>query len=309
MRHLLFLSVPLLTAAAVATACGHMESTTSDDADAGDQAAAGGVTATPPATPASTAPSGAAGTGLATGLPCDVQGVLENRCIGCHGDPPVPGAPLLLSYDSLVAPSKDDPTKTLAQEALDKMTSKQMPPPPAVPPADDEIAAFQAWVTAGTPKNPTACTDPPPAAPDGGASADAGVVCTSGKHWTGGDDGSQLMHPGGACNTCHQKNDGPNLRVGGTVFPTAHEPDDCNGAAPPPQLTVVITDAQNKVFRLAVNSAGNFLTENRVRLPIRAQVTNGTKTRSMNGSVTSGDCNSCHTVQGANGAPGRIMAP
>jgi hypothetical protein len=24
---------------------------------------------------------------------------------------------------------------------------------------------------------------------------------------------------------------------------------------------------------------------------------------------TSGDCNSCHTVNGANGAPGRIMAP
>ena len=25
-----------------------------------------------------------AGTGAATGLPCDVQQLLENRCIGCH---------------------------------------------------------------------------------------------------------------------------------------------------------------------------------------------------------------------------------
>jgi predicted CXXCH cytochrome family protein len=29
----------------------------------------------------------------------------------------------------------------------------------------------------------------------------------------------------------------------------------------------------------------------------------------MSGAVTAGDCNSCHTEQGANGAPGRIMAP
>jgi predicted CXXCH cytochrome family protein len=29
----------------------------------------------------------------------------------------------------------------------------------------------------------------------------------------------------------------------------------------------------------------------------------------MNGTVNSGDCNGCHTVAGANGAPGRILAP
>ena len=40
-----------------------------------------------------------------------------------------------------------------------------------------------------------------------------------------------------------------------------------------------------------------------------AVVTDGVKTRQMQGTVTSGDCNSCHTVNGTNGAPGRIMAP
>jgi predicted CXXCH cytochrome family protein len=29
----------------------------------------------------------------------------------------------------------------------------------------------------------------------------------------------------------------------------------------------------------------------------------------MVGKVTSGDCNSCHTTAGANGAPGRILVP
>ena len=31
--------------------------------------------------------------------------------------------------------------------------------------------------------------------------------------------------------------------------------------------------------------------------------------RAMLGSVTSGDCNSCHTQDGRNGAPGRVLAP
>jgi mono/diheme cytochrome c family protein len=302
------LTLPLLAAAFVASACHHGAAAADDDGDAG---ASGAVTGTDPtgsaAAPAT--PSGPAGTGLATGLPCDVQGIIENRCIACHGATPS-GPPPLLSYDDLAAPSTMDPSKSRAQMAVQLLQSKEMPPPPAVPPADDEIASFAAWVAAGTPKNTAACTDPPPAAVDGGAAFDGGAgACVSGKFWQNGDDGSQLMHPGRNCNACHQLNDGPNLRIAGTVFHAQHEPDDCDGVSPPPQLTVIITDAKNKTIQLTVNQAGNFLTENRVNLPIHAQVTDGKNTRKMTGSVTSGDCNSCHTVAGANGAPGRIMAP
>ena len=45
------------------------------------------------------------------------------------------------------------------------------------------------------------------------------------------------------------------------------------------------------------------------RVPIRAQITFGGKTRAMTGAVSSGDCNACHTLNGTSGAPGRIALP
>jgi hypothetical protein len=295
----------LLTATFAAIACGTSSSST-DDADAG--VGDDGSIVLDPST--ANTPPGAAGTGLATGLPCDVQAVLENRCLACHsGTSPPP----LLTYDDLMKPSTVDPAKTLAQLALERMksTTSPMPPPPAVPPDAEEIAAFEAWVNAGTPKG-AACTTPPPigdAGADGGA--DAGpLTCTSGKTWTKGDDGSELMHPGAACNACHQVQGGPNLRVAGTVYPTLHEPNDCNGAATPPPIVVTVTDSKNRTFDMPVNAAGNFLRDKGgLKPPYRAKVTSGGKTRAMVGTVTSGDCNSCHTPTGLNGAPGRIQAP
>lgn len=220
-----------------------------------------------------------------------------------------------------VFPDRGPGPKTLAQVSVDRMKAKEMPPAPAAPPEDDEIAAFAAWVTAGTPKNTAACTDAPPdgGAPpttmaDGGTTPDGGDAgtgtCTSGVFWTKGDQGSAEMHPGEACNACHQKLGGPNLRIAGTVFPSAHEADDCNGSSST-TLLVRITDAKNQVFDLPLNAAGNFRTvgTQRPRAPFKAMLVDGAKTRAMVGSVTSGDCNSCHTVAGLNGAPGRIMAP
>lgn len=305
-RAFFVLTLPSLAVAVVAIACSGDPSSAPEDVTRDDA----GSSVIPPGSKPSE-PSGPAGTGLATGLPCDVQGILENRCIACHGgDDPPP----LLDYDDLKAKSKKDPTKTIAEVALDEMRAKTMPPTPAVPPEDDEIASFEEWIDAGTPRNSTACTDPPLPAGDGGtdAGADAGPKCTSGQMWMGDDDdGTPLMNPGEACNACHQQQGGPNLRIGGTVYPSLHEPDDCIGSAPPPQLRVVVTDSRNRVFNMPVNASGNFLTRNgeRPRPPLRAVVTNGQQTRAMVGTVTSGDCNSCHTVNGANGAPGRIMAP
>lgn len=251
---------------------------------------------------------GAAGTGANTGLPCDVQAILEDRCITCHsGTYPPP----LLTYENLTAPAPSDPKKSLAAAALERMKSvtAPMPPPPAVGPDATEITTFEAWVNAGTPRA-AACTSLPdggaPAAPTANPYATP-TVCTSGKTSTA-DEGTS-MKPGMACNACHQREGGPNLRVAGTVYKTAHEPDNCVGAAPPPQLTVIITDARGRKISLPVNSAGNFSTRSKLSAPYRAEITDGTKTRAMAGSVTTGDCNSCHTEQGANGAPGRVMAP
>jgi mono/diheme cytochrome c family protein len=314
MRHLV-LCASVAIAIGAAFACNSSSSSTADDGDAGGDPAAdeGGAVL-----PQSGAPSGPAGTGLATGLPCDVQAVLENRCLACHSGT-MTNVPPLLDYDQLIAKSKVDPTKTLAQLSLDRMksTTSPMPPPPAVKPDPDEIQTFEAWVTAGTPKG-AVCTDPPPPAAggdggsmatDGGDAGSTALKCTSGQTWTMGNTKSPLMRPGFACNACHQVLGGPNLRIAGTVYPTLHEPNDCDGKSPPPALTVVITDKNGKVTNLPVNAAGNFYTPTKIQTPYKAKITDGVTTRAMNGSVTAGDCNSCHTEVGANGAPGRVMSP
>jgi len=75
-------------------------------------------------------------------------------------------------------------------------------------------------------------------------------------------------------------------------------------------MTVVITDADSKTFTLDVNSAGNFYSrDSTIKFPIHAKVVANGKERAMTDSQTTGDCNTCHTVNGAKKAPGRIMAP
>ena len=303
----------LVVAAALAAACG------SDNAAAliGDQATDAGAA---PAADSGVddAPFGdginatgvGAGTGATTGLPCDVQQLLENRCIGCHLGPS-PAA--LLTYDDLQKPSSEA-GKTVAQKSVERMQSATapMPPAPAVAPTAAEIATFAQWVTAGTPKG-TVCT---PATGDAGADAGGGTggniyntptVCTSNTTWNGGNRGSSSMRPGGACITCHTMRGGPAYTVAGTVYPTAHEPNDCNGTNA--GLTVVVTDKNGAVTNIAVNSVGNFSSRANIAAPFHVKVTNGTKERAMAGALTAGDCNSCHTLAGVNGAPGRVMAP
>jgi hypothetical protein len=153
---------------------------------------------------------------------------------------------------------------------------------------------------------------------DGSVAADAArgpydtaLTCTSGKTWTRNNAGSALMTPGRACGPCHAMLDGPRYMIAGTVYPTAHEPDDCNGVGATPQngLRVVVTDANEKTISITPNSAGNFFSLPRLASPFHAKVVSGSKTRECPLALTSGDCNACHTEQGANGAPGRIVAP
>jgi cytochrome c5 len=319
MRHILLVAgIAGGIAAAVACSSGAKEELSQDGADGGDEGG-NSVILGPDNKPV---PSGPAGSGLATGLPCDVQAVIENRCIACH-DGKTAGAPKMLDYADLLMPAKADPKKTIAQLSVDRMksTTSPMPPPPAVPPDADEIQTFADWVAAGTPQNPKACTEAPPTG-DGGldagplpdAGADAGSGCASGVMWKNGNQKSPLMHPGLACNACHSVMGGPNLQIAGTAYKAPHDVNDCNGAAPPPTITVTITDSKGKVVNATVNAAGNFNVPRqngaqRLTAPYTAKLSDGVKTRVMVGKVTSGDCNSCHTQAGINGAPGRILVP
>jgi hypothetical protein len=142
----------------------------------------------------------------------------------------------------------------------------------------------------------------------GGGDGGIVVTCTSGVT-SHADEGSS-MKPGDTCVTCHSSgnSEANPLTIGGTVYPTLHEPTDCDGVSVT-GATVVITDANSKVQTLTVNSVGNFLSSTAVATPYTASVVYNGTTLSMITPQTSGDCNSCHTVTGANGAPGRIMLP
>jgi mono/diheme cytochrome c family protein len=265
--------------------------------------------------------TGTAGTGVSTpscgpnAIPADVAAVISSSCIACHGSPPVQGVPSsLATYASLTAPATTDKTKSVAAVALARIqpgAAMPMPPPPLTPATAEQVAAFQSWVSAGTP--PATC-------PDGGAPQGTGgiadpystpVVCTSKIMWTRGNQGDSTMTPGQACIACHSKGEGPNppLVLAGTVYPTAHEPDDCNGGAVTRMARVVITGADGQTITMTPNAAGNFMYSGALATPYKAKLTYMGRERAMIAAQTSGDCNSCHTEMGAMMAPGRIMLP
>ena len=255
--------------------------------------------------------AGPSDAGVSGDLPCDVADVLTSSCTGCHGNPPTGGAPMALtSLSQLRASSPSNPAVTNGQACVLRMasTTSPMPPLPAAPVSAAKQSAFSAWVSAGM--QPGTCT------------VDAGTpdpvfsgppTCTSNTYWTQGNEGSSNMHPGLACIACHQTTGGeaPTFAIAGTAYPTGHEYDDCYGSAAR-NAQVSITDNNGVTRTFTVNQAGNFYGQAGSGwpvFPIRAQITFDGGTRIMSGAVSSGDCNSCHTLQGASGAPGRIALP
>jgi hypothetical protein len=222
----------------------------------------------------------------------------------------------LVTYSDLIAPAVSDPAKKEADVCVTRMqeTASPMPPKPAAAATSAQIATLQNWIAAGYPQGNCGA--------DGGPSIDASVpasiyatplMCSSGITAGGFGEGSSTMDPGQPCVSCHAAQGGPAFVFGGTVYPTAHEPDNCNGVnGTTDGAQVVITDKNGKTITMNVNSAGNFYysgVSGAVAFPYQAQVKQGGKSRAMTTAQTTGDCNSCHTVNGANMAPGRIMLP
>jgi hypothetical protein len=146
----------------------------------------------------------------------------------------------------------------------------------------------------------------------GGSAGDpftAAPKCTSGTMWTQANRGSSDMNPGKACIACHSTMNGPSLTIAGTVYPTAHEPDLCNGAPGSNGARIVITGADGVTQTLTPGTSGNFNSRTKVTLPFKAKVTYMGRERAMVATQVSGDCNSCHTQNGTNSAPGRILLP
>jgi mono/diheme cytochrome c family protein len=243
--------------------------------------------------------SGASPTALgavAGDLPCDVAQVLSDSCASCHGSPLGGGAPnRLLSYSDLVAPAASNASLREIDAAILRMKDSKSPMPPSgLVPAG--VAVLEQWVAGGLPKGTCG---------GAGSSFDTPSVCTSGRTSTRGE--GPTMAPGQACVACHSRGEGPRYSIAGTVYPTAHEPDNCLGS--PGGVSVVITGADGAVVTLPVNSAGNFSLRTRVATPYTAKVVAGGKVRVMATPQTNGDCNACHTQAGTSLAPGRVVAP
>ena len=118
------------------------------------------------------------------------------------------------------------------------------------------------------------------------------------------------MRPGMDCISCHASGEGPAFTAAGTVYSDYHQEDDCYGE---PGVTVEITDADGAVFTAESNDAGNFYFrpgDAVIQPPYTARLlVAGVETNAMVGEQTDPNCAACHTADGANAAPGRIVNP
>jgi hypothetical protein len=248
------------------------------------------------------------------GMPCDVEQLVADKCLSCHSDPPRQNAPMaLVTRDDFLAPSKSDPQKTNGELAVERMKNSKYPMPPDGKLATSLVNVIADWVQSGMPAETCVPSEDDMGHGVGYDLADpfnTPTVCTSGTHWTNGDHGDSKMHPGRACIDCHSKQffGPPTFTLAGTIFPTGHDPDDCNGDKSL-GIQIIVTDANGKMITMTPNTAGNFYYKNSVAKPYHAKVVYNGVTRAMSAAQTSGDCNSCHTEKGANMAPGRIMTP
>jgi hypothetical protein len=138
----------------------------------------------------------------------------------------------------------------------------------------------------------------------------AAPTCTSGRTWRLGNAGSAAMNPGLACIDCHStQRRAPFFSAAGTVYPTGHEPDLCNGTNFGTQVTIELHDASGNSATISPNAAGNFYYQGTLTPPLTASIHYMGRTREMTTPAASGDCNSCHTQDGTMSAPGRITLP
>jgi mono/diheme cytochrome c family protein len=238
--------------------------------------------------------------------PCDIQQLLASRCQACHGPVPLNPAPMTLeTVADLKAKSLADPSKTFAEEAIVRMhdTVYPMPQPPMPAVTLPEIATLQNWISAGYPA--AGCSEtftvydggmPPDAAPP----YDGPVTCSSGHTFSFGN--GPMMNPGDQCDSCHV------FTVAGTVYETEHEPLYCDGVGVS-GANVVVTDSQGRVTTVPVNSVGNFYATSSISGPFQAKIVYQGRERDMMAAQASGNCNMCHSANGDNSAPGRIMLP
>ncbi|MEW5853122.1 MAG: c-type cytochrome [Myxococcota bacterium] len=238
---------------------------------------------------------------------------LVNRyCVPCHveGGGQVP----LDTHEAGLTPSTHPayPSMTRWRSSYLRMLDQSMPPGSVVP-TSGEMELMRRFVAAGAPRY--ACDADGGVLPD----TDAGpppTTCGTGSYWPTNEHrvtgrSAAEMHPGRNCIECHLEMERApdDFVVAGTVMRTFHDRDDCESNVPPSGVTVRITDANERIVDLTVNRNGNFYTRFPVQPPYRAEVRYGGRVRRMFTAQMDTNCMNCHTEQGEEGAPGRIVVP
>ena len=238
-------------------------------------------------------------------LPCDVRQVVEGVCANCHSSPVSAGATgsLTSRYDFLAPSSVAG--ETMGERSVARMKQAAAPMPPSVEPPlpAGYLDVLTKWVVAGMPAG--ACG----AIPD----KPAQTTCASGQRWDEEATPSKDMNPGLACRACHKTQASDfNYFFMGTVFPSFHEEDLCH-SPPPSGAKVEILDESGAVtMTLTPTATGNFMSSAvaaGVPIPYRARLVADGLTRAMSSAQKDGDCNKCHSEQGLEGAPGRLVWP
>ena len=221
------------------------------------------------------------------GIPCDVQAVLNAKCVSCHSSPPINGSlSALVTLADLMATAKEDTTKNEAQLSLIRMQNTASPMPPASihnPATAAEIAAFKNWINGnyvgscgGTTTDGGTPPPPPPnvftGAP-GFVSSIAADTHNAGQNCMGG---------------CHDHG----FTFAGTLTDGVG-----NGVA---GAEVRLVDANGTAISVHTGTNGNFHSSTPFVAPAHVGARNATKTALMIGSLTlaNGGCNGCHKTGG-----------
>ena len=141
-------------------------------------------------------------------------------------------------------------------------------------------------------------------------------VCFSGKQWIGGKRGDPRMYPGRDCVGCHLQNDGPEMMLGGTVYPFVvstytdeqlatykkqQTGKDCFGLE---GVNLTVTGGDGQTFDVTTNESGNFFVEGKATDLRKPFTVNLSYTDPVSGRVTEramftgpyyGGCAQCHT--------------
>lgn len=140
----------------------------------------GGATeADPSTTSGQSGQAGAAGSSGGGGLPCDIDAILASSCQNCHGATPSYGAPMsLVTLNDLRAAAVTAPSRKVYELVNERIRDDAQPMPQAPFKRLDaaQLAAFDAWASAGAPAGDEACGQGGAAGAAGGSTT--GLSCT-----------------------------------------------------------------------------------------------------------------------------------